>query len=111
MKTKTNIIIALIVAGTTIGVYAEKSSPERDGSRKEEHKAKILERFDKDGDGELSRKERGHAKKSQEKRENRGENGKKRDGSCEKKGEKGERGERGEKGERGNRGQSGGGRK
>jgi hypothetical protein len=106
MKMNTNIMIALIVAGTTLGAYAEQASTERDGSRKEERRAKRVERFDKDSDGKLTGKERKQAQhareKHQERRENNGERG------CEK-GERGERGERGgEKGERAGRGERGG---
>jgi hypothetical protein len=106
MKMNTNIMIALIVAGTTLGAYAEEATTERDGSRKEERRAKRVERFDKDADGKLTGKERKQAQhareKHQERRENKGER------NCEK-GERGERGgEKGERAERGERGERGG---
>lgn len=62
MKATKYIIIALLAAGTTATVYAEEANPQRDGSRK----AKLLERFDKNGDGELGPKEREHARQMRE---------------------------------------------
>lgn len=117
MKATKYILIALFATGTTLTAFGEAETRERDGSRKEAHRAKMMERFDKDGDGELSGKERSHAKNAREKRESKGDkgegkgegkgkkNGEKKD--CEKGEKKGDRGDR-EKGERGGRGQGGG---
>ena len=91
MKATKYILIALFTAGTTLGAYAEDTTKERDGERR----ANRFERFDKDGDGKLSPKERKHARNVREKSEN-GKDGKKR--TCKKGGECGDRDGSGRKG-------------
>lgn len=95
MKTTKYILIALFTAGTTLGAFAENTNPERSGEIREKRRERMVERFDKDGDGKLSPKERKHARKILQNQRNRAEM----DQRCERCGERGKRNDRGERGE------------
>ena len=66
MKTKQIALITLIAAGSATCIFADSPAP-RNGTGRPEVRAKLLERFDADGDGTLSKEERLAARKAHQK--------------------------------------------
>lgn len=67
MKKYTASLIALMIAGSTVSVFAQQTECADGGCGKKDRKAEMLKKYDADGDGQLSQAERQAARDSSSK--------------------------------------------